>query len=197
MWPVCWSLYVACVYCHVPGCLLASPRITTCVSVNEGCVSRLWLLTFSSVPNLLPPSPAPGFEDLILHFLRTLRCLWLLEPSGYHQSLLDKSNANRKMTQTEAGGDTELTWKSFAGEGEIIDIFPDTRQVPHLKGMVRRWKMSLVFQRERFHKRQRLGRALAKLVERSNKSLLEVAKSKHVGIPKCFGFLSSYCDKEL
>lgn len=87
------------------------------------------------------------------------------------------------MTQTEAGGDTELTWKSFAGEGEIIDIFPDTRQVPHLKGMVRRWKMSLVFQRERFHKRQRLGRALAKLVERSNKSLLRLQNPSMLGSP--------------
>lgn len=58
--------------------------------------------------------------------------------------------------------------------------------------------MSLVFQRERFHKRQRLGRALAKLVERrSNKSLLEVAKCKRAGIPNCLGFLSSYRDKEL
>lgn len=42
------------------------------------------------------------------------------------------------MTQTEAGGGTELTWKSFAGEGEVMDIFSDTHQAPHLKGMVRR-----------------------------------------------------------
>lgn len=87
------------------------------------------------------------------------------------------------MTQTAAGGDTELTWKSFAGEGEVMDIFPDTRQAPHLKGMVRRWEMSLLFQRERFQERQRLGRALAKLVERrSNQSLLDVAKCKRAGI---------------
>lgn len=32
------SLCVVCEYCHVPGCLLASPRVTTCVSVNEGCL---------------------------------------------------------------------------------------------------------------------------------------------------------------
>lgn len=49
--------------------------------------------------------------------------------------------------------------------------------------------MSLLFQRERFQKRQRLGQALAKLVERrSNKSLLEVAKCKRAGISTALVF---------